>query len=442
MKAFLDRLHARLGDFWFFSLVLFLASRLADCLNVFVGIWLVPKYVSPDELGAVMPLTQFATLVAIPIAVFATVFMKEVNTLATQRAYGKMKSLMRGVFIAGGVILLLAIILSRLLLPAFLTRIRIVEGSLGFLILATGFLSCIAPIYTNALQALKRFKELSLLSLISAPLRLIAMLVTMPFRALSGYFIGQSAPSVLSIFGALFCLRKELAVPAEPYWTPSVYRRFGRLLAGTACFLIPYTLCGAIETTVLRQRLPDVESAAYYMVTRFSDIAGYLSIPLLATLFPFTAELAEQGKPTRSLVLKCCLAVVLSNAALALFFAIAGRPLLGLLPNGESYASYHWAIPWMIAVTTLNAIQGFHTNTEVSAGRFGFLWWWLPLNFGYPALLLLVTGYGYFTAWLPENVSAFLSAHNVTSLTAMMWWMTARTAISAGIALCGLMRTR
>ena len=58
MTALLNKLHSKLGDFWWYSLMLFCAMRAADCLNVFVGLWLVPKYVEPAELGAVMPLTR------------------------------------------------------------------------------------------------------------------------------------------------------------------------------------------------------------------------------------------------------------------------------------------------------------------------------------------------------------------------------------------------
>ena len=38
MKDLLNRIHARLGDFWWYSLMLFVACRAADALNVFVGI--------------------------------------------------------------------------------------------------------------------------------------------------------------------------------------------------------------------------------------------------------------------------------------------------------------------------------------------------------------------------------------------------------------------
>ena len=62
MKTLLDRLHVRLGDFWWYSLMLFAALRFGDLINAFVGLWLVPKYVPSEELGAVLPLTQFATM--------------------------------------------------------------------------------------------------------------------------------------------------------------------------------------------------------------------------------------------------------------------------------------------------------------------------------------------------------------------------------------------
>ena len=51
MQSLFAKLRAKLGDFWFYSLMLFVASRAADVLNVFVGLWLVPKYVDPSELG-------------------------------------------------------------------------------------------------------------------------------------------------------------------------------------------------------------------------------------------------------------------------------------------------------------------------------------------------------------------------------------------------------
>ena len=420
--------------------MLFCACRAADVLNAVVGLWLVPKYVGPSELGAIMPLTSFAGFLALPVGIFAMTFMKEMTTLATNGEYGKMKSLMRGVFIGAGIFLILALIISRLVLPAFLERIRIAEGSLGFLVIASAFVSTVSPIYQNALQALKRFKTISLINIVGAPIRLFAMLIAMPFRALSGYFIGQAAPPVFGIGASVFALRKELAVPAVPYWSHSVFRHFLALLLGMAAYQMTIGFLGLIEQTVLRQRLPEIESAAYYMITRFSDIASFVCGTLTMVLFPFTASLAAEGKPTRPLVVKSSLAMLATGGLLALVFSFAGKPLLAILPDGDKFADYAWAIPWMIGILSVSAVQNFHTNTEASAGRFGFLKWWVPLHIIFALGLLTITGYGYFTAFMPVSLCEFLATHNFTSLKAMLIWLTATTLIRTTISLTELMR--
>lgn len=424
MKDLLQRLHARLGDFWWYSLMLFLAMRAADGLNVFVGLWLVPKYVEPSELGAVMPLTQFANFLAIPIAVFASTFRNELTSLAVKGKFGQLKTLMRGVFIATAIFLFLAIVICRIVLPAYLERIRVAEGSLGIVILISSFFGTVSPIYSNALQSLKKFKANSLISLIGAPVRLLTMLVTMPLRALTGYFVGQTAPSAFGIVGSVIALRKELSVPAESYWNREIVRRLGRLFLIFGIGTIACCISSLVETTVIRQRLPEIDSAAYYMITRFSDMAGFLASALVFTIFPFSAELASKGKDTRPLILKTSLAVFATNAALAIFFYCLGKRILTFLPHGSAYAEFWWAIPWIIAITSINLFPGFYSTVEAAAFRFGYLKWMTPLILLYPAMLLFVTGHGYFTAYLPVSWTKFLTAHNVNSLSTMLCWMT------------------
>ena len=387
MTRLLDILHNRLGDFWWYSLMIFCACRVADVLNMFVGLYLVPKYVDAKELGAVIPLSSFATTLALPAYIFAMTFMKELNTLATRRDFGRMKSLMQGVFLVTAILLIVAIVVSRLLMPVFLEKIRIVEGSLGFLILASAFVGCVAPIYTNALQALKRFRAISLMHIVGAPLRLVAMLVAMPFRPLSAYFVGQGATPAFQIAASVWLLRKELRVKAERYWSMPVFRRFALLFLGMAGYQLASMLNGLVEMTVMREGLPDVQSAAYYMMTRFSDITSFVTGTLIVVLFPMTAELAEQGKDTRPLVLKASLAQIVFGLVLGLFFFVFGRQIVSLLPHGSEYAEFFWLIPWMIGINTLSSLQCFYVNTEASAGRFKFLWYWIPLHLAFMAYL-------------------------------------------------------
>ena len=403
--------------------MLFCACRTADLLNAFVGLWLVPKYVTPSELGAVMPLTNFATFIAIPASAFATVFLKEVNTLALNGERGKIKTLVRGVFTVMTAMLVISAIGARLVLPMFLERMRLSEGMLGFLVIASAFAGCAAPVYSNVLQALKRFKEISLMNIIAAPARFIVMLFTMPFRAISGYFAGQAAAPMSTIVLSVFFLRTDFRVRAEPYWNIDSVKRLSWLFVGVLAYQMFPVMSGLVDAMVIRQRLPEVESSAYYMVTRFSEIACFVNGTLLAVLFPYTAELSEKGESTKPLVVKAAIATLVFGAILAVAFAFCGETLLSFLPNGKEYSRFAWAIPCMVIMTTMLAMLSYHTSTEVSAGRFGFLKWWIPFHVVCPVFLLLATGHKYFIGIIPNRLTEFLNAHNFTSLQSIVVWL-------------------
>ena len=431
----LERLHARLGDFWWYSLMLFCACRAADLLNAFVGLWLVPKYVSPSELGAVAPLTSFAGFLAIPVAAFASTFRNELSRLSIGREFGKLKTLLRGVFIATAIFLFIAIVIARFVLPAFLERIRIVEGSLGIVIIASSFIGAVAPIYTNAMQALKKFKAQSILSIVGAPVRLIAMLIAMPFRAITGYFVGQAATPAFSIAASVFALRKELSVKAEPYWSRETVKKFSGLFAIFLLMAGSSGFYGLVESTIIRQRLPDLDSAGYYMATRFSEIATYLYSAMIFALFPFAAELAKYAKEHSRLILKATGVNLAFCLSIAFVFCFISKPILAFLPYGGQYASYWWAIPWHIAIISVATLHGFYSTAEIAANRFGFLKWTLPLDLAYLTLLLATTGHGYFSGIIPDSWDEFLTMHNIYSLDTMLWWMTTITSIKALVCL-------
>ena len=436
------RLHAKLGDFWWYSLMLFCACRAADVLNAFVGLWLVPKYVDPSELGAVMPLTNFANFLALPAAAFANTFRNELTRLSVNREFGKLKTLMRGVFIAAAIFLFLAIVVAKCTLPLFLERIRIVEGSLGLLIISASFVSAVCPVYSYALQALKKFKAHAILSALGAPVRFFAMLVTMPFRALSGYFVGQAALPVFVMAGNVFFLRKELSVPAEPYWNRSVIKRFAVLFVIFAAWAATGGISGLVESTVIRQRLPDLDSAGYYMASRFSEIAGYVFCTLSFTIFPYTADMAAKGKDMRPMILKASLVSIAFGAVVASPFFFIAKPILSLLPHGAEYAAYWWVIPWHIGILALTFPLSLYTTAEVSAQRFAFLKWLMPLDLAYPILLLLVTGHGYLAGLLPASWTDFLTAHNIRSLENMLCWMTGANAMKLSVCLVAMTKAK
>ena len=402
------QLKARLGEFWWASLMLFLACRVGDLINAFIGLWLVPKYVGMEELGAVLPLTNFAGMLALPITVFAMAFMKQVNVLANAEDYARMKSMLRGVFVTAGVFLVCAIVMTRLLMPLLLERIRVAEGSLGILIIASSFVGAVAPIYMNALHGLKRFKAISLITVLSAPIRLLAMLVAMPFRALAGYFVGQAASPIFSIGASVLALRRELSgdVSARPYWTRANIRVFLAYSFFVALYFLGPVFTGFYETLLIRQRLASTDSAAYYMISRFAEIGTYAGVTLSTVIFPFASERQARGGSPNRLILWSVAVTMGFGFVFAGVLYLTGPMLFSFVPDGVTYVAF---LPEM-AVLTMILAAGTAVNCgilgDIAAGDFRFLWWWVPFHLLYGVMLLFITGIGYFTEWLPSGLVA------------------------------------
>ena len=407
-----------MNGFAMHSLMLFLALRVGDFVNVAAGMWFVPKYVSPEEIGAVLPLTSFATLVSLPMFAFAMTVMKESAWLAANGERGKVKSLLRGVFVAVAAVLALVLVVAAIATPGFVAKMKVSDASAGYLVVAAAFLGCAAPVYTDAIQSLKRFKALGAIEVAGAVVRFATMLVAMPVRALAGYFAGQAALPAFRMAASVFVLRRDLAVKAEPFWDRDAVRRMSLAFVAVLAYQAVPMAAALVEQSAMRIALPSVDSAGYYMASRFSDFLHYLTFPLLLVLFPYTATAARRGEATRPFVLQCSAAALAVSAAMVAVYALFGAELLALMPHGGDYAAYAGYMPWLVAITALTSCQVFYTNAEVSAGRFGFLWWFAPLHAAYAAALHFATAHGL-----------------VSDLRTMLWWLggasAARFALSA-----------
>ncbi len=387
------------------AILLFIALRAGDLVSVAAGMWFVPRYVSPEDIGAVLPVTSFATFLSLPMFAFAMTVMKESACLAANGERGKVKSLLCGVFVAVAAILAVVLASSVVAVPHFLKAMRVSDASVGVLVVSAAFLGCVAPVYTDALQSLKRFRALAAVEFGGAAARFLVMLAAMPFRALAGYFAGQAALPAFRIAGSVVALRKDLAVPAEPYWNGESARRMAFAFLAVLAYQGVPMAAALVEQSVLRTGFSSMDSAGYYMVSRFSDFLHYLTFPLLLVMFPYTATAARRNASTRPFVLKCAAVTLAAAALMAGAYALFGENLLSLMPHGSDYAAYARWMPWLVVITALTTCQVFYTNAEVSAGRFGFLAWLVPLHVVYPALLYLaarcgcVTSLGGLLAW-------------------------------------------
>ncbi len=376
------------------AILLFLALRVGDFVGVAAGMWFVPRYVSPEDIGAVLPVTSFATFLSLPMFALAMAVMKESAWLSAEGARGKVKSLLVGVFAAVAVTMALVLAAAWVSMPRFLSAMRVSDASVGFLVVAAAFLGCVAPVYTDALQSLKRFRSLAAVEVTGAVVRFLVMAAVMPIKALAGYFAGQAALPAFRMAGSVVALKGDFSVKAEPYWDRAAVRRLGAAFAAILVYQGVPMAAALVEQSVLRTGLSSGDSAGYYMASRFSDFLHYLTFPLLLVMFPYTAGAAQRGEPHRPFVLKCAAVTLVVSAVMAIAYALWGRSLIGLMPHGSDYAAYAGYMPWLVVITTATTCQVFYTNAEVSAGRYGFLWWLVPLHIVYPAALWFAVSRG------------------------------------------------
>lgn len=409
MRTFLSRIHARLGDLWWYTILLFVAQRIGDVINLFVGLWLVPKYVPQQELGAVLPLTQLVSFIGLPLGILAIPFMKFLGIYAERGEYGKVKSLLRDVFVGTGLLAGVTLLMAWLVFPFFFERCRIATGSLGLLIVLSSLIGSMATIFGNAVQGLKLYRATVWFNLLTAPVRLGVMVIAMPFRALSGYFAGQVASSSVPVVGALWALRKNLGrtVRAIPY----LREDWGAMLRYTwpiAVWLTVGMISSTVDHLVMRHRLPDFESAGYYVITRFTDIASYFGNAFIVFLFPMVAQMKAKGRESKKILLQSVGGTAVGGTLVGLVLLFMGAWILELNALWSSYSSLSG---FMLPICMMNAILlscNCVLTYEMAQGRFRFLWYAVPVQGIKCLFLYAATGITFFDGILPEAIIAWV----------------------------------
>ncbi len=416
------KLHERIGDLWWYSAMIFIACRSGDVIQAFIGLWLVPKYVGQEELGAVLPLQQLSGLFAVPLAVIAIVFSKFVNTYATRGEYGKVKCFIRDVLITASIIFLFCIAVAYFAVPHFYERLRIESGALTILILAAGFAGNISQLFTNALQGLKQFKTLTIVNIIGAPIRLVTLLVAMPFRALSGYILGQATPPASSsIISAIAIHRQLRRIPIDTSWRRDIPAILNYLWP-VAIYTAFSTLFGTISTTVYRQRLPEIESAAYYLISRFAEIAGYVGLSMMVVLFPLAAEAHENGKENTTALRHTIIASIVISILLATMFGIFGPSIFAIVDTWKDYLPYVHLLPWNTLIMGAGTIIGVIISYEMACRRFTAPFFIVVFNLFMTVILVSFTGQEFFRGKLPDNIVNWMAAHHLADLTRLTWF--------------------
>ena len=419
-------LRNRLGEFWWASLIFFIALRFGDAINAFTGLYVVPKFVSQDELGALLPMLNFTTFLSLPLSIFITGYTKLLNVCSVNNEWGKIKRMYIDVVRFSFVFVLLSILLVLIFHGLLFERLRVQNGRLCVVIVAAGLFGAFAPLFTNTLQGLKKFRELSLVNIIAAPVRLIVILLAMPFRPLTGYFVAHGAVPFVQIVASIFAIKKTVfsrSTASEPYLDKEKRIWFLRYIFLITLCVLPMVVGSCVETMIIRQRLSGLDSAAFYVLSRFAEIGGFLGLTLMVVLFPFASEQQERGESSDLLLLKVICASTLFSVAFAIICYFAKDYFLPFLPNGVAYLKYTKEFMLLIFIYSAIAIWSCFINNEIAAERFSFLRYHIVIQLFSVCGLFVLTGYGYFYGVLPTQWVDAIKALDACRLDFLLWFM-------------------
>ena len=371
------RLRRRLGPVWGAAALLFVAQRFGDVVNAVVGLWLVPRYCSGDELRAVQPLVRVAAFVATPLSILLVPYAKLLNVHAVRGEAGRVKALIRDASLLALAVLALALAATPVFFRMIFRLWQIENGRLALAIVAASTIGALAPVFTETLRALGRFGVVAWSSALAAPVRFATMAVALPLRGLTGYFVGQSAgPAFQSGVAIADFLRRHRGVRCEPYLREDrrTFLAFGAPLALAA---VVGNFRAMLEATPLAL-VPNAESVAFYYLTTFTEIATYVGGTIVFVLFPVVSARHERGEGTGRLLAQSMALTLAGGLAVSALLAAAGAPLLRAIGAGAYADQARWFLP-LGALAAVRTSSACFTTHEAACGRFRYLWYTLPV---------------------------------------------------------------
>ena len=425
MIALMNRVRAWMGPLWWYSAVMFCVQRFGDVINLYTGLWLVPQWVPQSQLGAVLPLGQIGGLLGLPLAILLMPFTKFLNTFGAKGEFGKVKALLCDALFLTTVSSVVIAAYTWYAAPFVFERLRINGAALVWLLCGIAVTSAFLPILNNGLQALKLFRCMSVVGLASAPVRLIFLMALLPVSGLLGFFSAQFLFNVATVMISFWGLKKVLSRDVQR----QSYLGHLREMVQYALPIVVVMVVGSISTTaqllVIRQRLPDVESAAFYFGSRFSEIPNVLWSAIAVAFFPIISEAFEKGKDTRRILIQVLLFTVGGGAVVAVVLGLGIGWLYEAVQKWNAYRPYAYLVVWMAMTNVFRVAAACFTTHEMACRRFGFISYCAPIALLEAIALVSLTGYGFFVPYLPPSFVEWMGSLHAARLEFIVWMMLA-----------------
>ena len=411
IRGFLQRLRAQSGGIWWYTLLGFVAARMGEIVNFYIGVILVPKHLPASDLGAIQPLLTVGGFFAFPIAILLIPVGKFLSVFAARGETGKVKALLSDALCLNALFAVVVAIWLYVSGDALLLRLHVTDRRILIPVAAFAVLSCAEPIISTAQKALKCFRSMIVSGMVAPYVRLAAMLLLLAPFGVFGYLSAQLATTLFGVG----CAGVALVLVLRKCGGRTSYRADIRDMVVYSLPLLALTLAGRVtgpaEAFIMRHRLPEEVTAGYYFSTMFGAIPGYATSALLAFFWPIVSEKFEKGESTRRLLAQS-LAFNLVIGVAALVATALVVPYVFRMPGPwAGYREYARYVAPAGLITLLANIQGTYTAHESACRRFVYVWYCVPIGLIEAALLYGLPAIGPATPYVPDFVTSFVTAH-------------------------------
>ena len=425
----------RVGSLWYYSALQFLFMKIGDVINLIVGVFLVPAFISSDDLGAIVPFRMILLLAAMPMAVLTRVAVKFVNAFHVDEARGQVKALLRDLAAVAAILSITTLIgmwLGREFLQA---RLKIDDVRILYVLTVSIVLALWMPVLGAATQGLMRFRHIILSGVVRPVVYLVLILLLLRSWQLLGYLAATLGGVLAVILYQAWSVRGYLSpsIRAERYSAHWGAIRKYTWNVGSVTLLMGLGML--VEPWVIRHFAARVDSAGYYMAFTFGQIPLYISGAFVPFLFPLISAKHEKGERTEHMLKQSMLAVLLVGVPLTIAFAFGGRWLLELRGAWRQYADYS---PYLWRIGIVSTLQGMilaFMQHENACYRFRYIKGFVAVYAIEIVLLYCLMGWTVFRPWLPVEIWEAVQSVVRHKLAFAVWMMLGTRVVLAGIAL-------
>ena len=401
---------SRVPHLVFYSVLLFGFNQVGAVLNFITNLFLVPKYLTPHELGLIAPVTQYVALGTLPLSIIAFFVIKFITRYEANNEWGKLKTLVRDMFLFGGGTTLVVAIVFIAGYNSFALRMGIESNTILLLMLAHLCVSSCLPVMVLLTRSMQRYFLIAICGFCVPFTLFICALFLLPHYGLTGYLIALIASITVNLIAYLFAVHKYFAphdCKMEPYFNECkvVLRKYLSLfvLASGANWL-----WGFVPPFVVKHFLSDLDAAGFYFVQRLAALPTYLVAPLLMILLPYVSLKYEKKQETAQTVKRSIIFTVVSGGIIVITLYLFCDVLFRVMPNWqpyEVYAKYIWVMAVSLILGQVNSIIGIDFS---SRWFFSQAWYRLPVNYGLVAVFYCVFGWGAFKGIIPDLLWNFI----------------------------------